>query len=283
MPRDQAIEGLRNLGPVSCKWLHAIGVQTRSDLVELGAVAAYKLLKALGYNATLNLVYAIEGALRGLDWNRLPAAVAARLKADAADAVKPRCAWAGSDPLYVRYHDEEWGVPVHDDRRLFEFLILEGAQAGLSWITVLRKREVYRAAFDAFDPKRVARYDGRRIERLLRNPGIVRNRLKIESAVTNARAFLAVQEEFGRFARYLWRFVGGRPIVNRWPSPARVPARTAVSDALSKDLQKRGFRFVGSTICYAYMQAVGLVNDHTTDCFRYRLGRRRRAHESRAA
>lgn len=273
MPGDETLEGLRNLGPVSRKWLAAIGVKTRSDLAALGPVAAYRLLKARGYNATLNLVCAIEGALRGVDGNRLPAAVAARLQAEARHAVKPRCAWAGSDPLYVRYHDEEWGVPVHDDRRLFEFLILEGAQAGLSWITILRKREAYRAAFDDFDPKRVARYDGRRIGRLLKNAGIVRNRLKIESTVTNARAFLAVQREFGRFDRYLWRFVGRRPVANRWSSMKQVPARTAESDALSKDLQKRGFRFVGSTICYAYMQAVGLVNDHTADCFLYRGGR----------
>jgi DNA-3-methyladenine glycosylase I len=189
---------------------------------------------------------------------------------------RARCAWAGNDALYIRYHDEEWGVPVHDDRRLFEFLILEGAQAGLSWITILRKRDAYRRAFDGFDPKRVARFDRRRIERLLRNPGIVRNRLKIESAVTNARAFLAVQEEFGRFDRYLWGFVGGRPKINRRRSSGQVPARTAVSDRLSKDLQKRGFRFVGSTICYAYMQAVGMVDDHTEDCFRrQRRGKRR--------
>lgn len=273
MSRDKTLEELRNLGPVSRKWLVAVGVKTRADLAELGPVAAYKLLKARGYNATVNLVYAVEGALRDVDWNRLPATVVARLKAQARSAVRPRCAWAGSDPLYVRYHDEEWGVPVHDDRRLFEFLILEGAQAGLSWITILRKREAYREAFDDFDPRRVARYDGRRIERLLKNPGIVRNRLKIESTVTNARAFLAVQREFGGFERYLWRFVGGRPTANRWSSPKQVPARTAESDALSNDLQKRGFRFVGSTICYAYMQAVGMVNDHTADCFLHRGGR----------
>lgn len=189
---------------------------------------------------------------------------------------RTRCAWAGSDPLYIRYHDEEWGVPVHDDRRLFEFLILEGAQAGLSWITILRKREAYRRAFAGFDPKRVARFDRGRIERLLRDSGIVRNRLKIGSAVTNARAFLAVQEEFGRFDRYLWGFVGGRPKINRRRSSRQVPARTVVSDRLSKDLRKRGFRFVGSTICYAYMQAVGMVDDHTEDCFRRRRRGKRR-------
>ena len=186
------------------------------------------------------------------------------------NSVRPRCAWAGNDPIYIRYHDREWGRPVHDDRRLFEFLVLEGAQAGLSWITILRKRDAYRAAFDSFSPERVASYDRRRIERLLRNPGIVRNRLKIESAVTNARAFIAVQEEFGRFDRYLWNFVDGRPKINHWRSPRQVPAHTPESDDLSRDLRRRGFRFVGSTICYAYMQAVGLVNDHTVNCFRYR-------------
>jgi DNA-3-methyladenine glycosylase I len=187
--------------------------------------------------------------------------------------VRKRCAWAGADPAYIRYHDEEWGVPVHDDRTLFEFLILEGAQAGLSWITILRKRAAYRTAFDNFNPKHVARYDRRRIARLLRDPGIVRNRLKIESAVTNARAFMEVQREFGCFADYLWRFVGGRPKVNRWRSAKQVPARTRESDTLSDDLRRRGFRFVGSTICYAYMQAVGLVNDHTPNCFLHRRPR----------
>jgi DNA-3-methyladenine glycosylase I len=193
-----------------------------------------------------------------------------RPKCQNSAATRPRCRWAGSDPDYIRYHDQEWGVPVHDDRRLFELLVLEGAQAGLSWITILRKRDAYRAAFDNFNPERVARYNRRRIERMLHNPGIVRNRLKIESAVTNARAFIAVQEEFGRFDRYLWRFVGGRPKINRWRSEKQVPARTKESDDLSDDLRRRGFRFVGSTICYAYMQAVGLVNDHTTNCFRHR-------------
>ncbi len=180
-----------------------------------------------------------------------------------------RCAWAGSDPLYVSYHDDEWGVPVHDDRLFYEFLLLEGAQAGLSWITILRKREAYREAFAGFDPERVARYGKREAARLLKNPGIVRNRLKIAAATRNACAFLAVQEEFGGFDRYVWRFVGGRPVQNRWKT-GQVPAKTAASDALSKDLQKRGFTFVGSTIMYAYMQAVGMVNDHTVDCFRHR-------------
>jgi DNA-3-methyladenine glycosylase I len=187
-----------------------------------------------------------------------------------------RCAWCGTDPLYVRYHDEEWGVPVHDDRTHFEFLILEGAQAGLSWITILRKRENYREAFLGFDPERVARFGKRDLARLLKNPGIVRNRLKIESAVRNARAFLAVQDEFASFDRYVWRFVGGRPIVNRWAEMKQVPASTPESDALSKDLKKRGFNFVGSTIIYAHMQAVGMVNDHVVGCFRYRQLARRR-------
>jgi len=180
-----------------------------------------------------------------------------------------RCAWANGD-LSVAYHDREWGVPVHDDRLLFEFLILEGAQAGLSWITILNKRENYRRAFDNFDARKVARYDARKVRKLLADEGIVRNQLKIRSAVQNAEAFLAVQKEFGAFDRYIWQFVGGRPIRNRWRSLKEVPAQTAESDAMSRDLVKRGFKFVGSTICYAFMQAVGMVNDHTTDCFRYR-------------
>lgn len=179
---------------------------------------------------------------------------------------KKRCAWAGEDPVYCAYHDEEWGVPVHDDQRLFEFLILEGAQAGLSWITVLRKRENYRKAFSGFDPIKVARFDQARRERLMQNEGIIRNRLKIESAVINAKAFLAVQKEFGSFDAYIWTFVGGKPIVNGWRSLKEVPASTAESDAMSKDLKKRGFKFVGTTICYAFMQACGLVNDHVLDC-----------------
>jgi DNA-3-methyladenine glycosylase I len=181
-------------------------------------------------------------------------------------ATNGRCPWAGSDPLYVRYHDEEWGVPSHDDRHLFEMLILEGAQAGLSWITILRKRAAYRRAFDRFDPRKVARYDARKRRALLADEGIVRNRLKIEGAVRNARAFLEVQKEFGSFDAYLWRFVDGRPRVNQPRTMKDVPPRTPDSDALSKDLKTRGFTFVGSTICYAYMQAVGLVNDHLSDC-----------------
>jgi DNA-3-methyladenine glycosylase I len=185
-----------------------------------------------------------------------------------------RCSWAKGE-LYEKYHDTEWGVPVHDDRLLFEFLILEGAQAGLSWSTILNKRENYRRAFDRFDARKVARYDAHKIRKLLADPGIVRNRLKVASAVTNARAFLAVQKEFGSFDAYLWRFVGGKPIQNRRTSLKKIPARTPESDAMSKDLIKRGFKFVGSTICYAFMQAVGMVNDHAVDCFRHeqlRLG-----------
>ncbi len=180
-----------------------------------------------------------------------------------------RCAWVSDDQLYRDYHDYEWGVPVHDDRLLFEFLTLEGAQAGLSWITVLRKRESYRAAFSGFDPAVVACFDEAKQAELLQNPGIIRNRLKVASTISNARAFLQMQEQFGSFDAYLWRFVEGRPIQNRWRSISEVPASTPVSDALSRDLKKRGFRFVGSTICYAMMQAVGMVNDHTVDCFRW--------------
>ncbi|MHA1957681.1 MAG: DNA-3-methyladenine glycosylase I [Candidatus Thorarchaeota archaeon] len=183
---------------------------------------------------------------------------------------KKRCDWVPLDnPLYVKYHDEEWGVPVHDDRMLFEFLLLEGFQAGLSWITILRKRENYRRAFDNFDAKKIEKYDEKRIEKLMQNSGIVRNRRKIESAVTNAKAFLEVQKEFESFNNYLWGFVDGKPIVNKWKSMKEIPANTELSDKISKDLKRRGFKFVGSTIVYAHMQATGMVNDHTVDCFRY--------------
>jgi len=186
------------------------------------------------------------------------------------------CAWAGHDPVMKHYHNKEWGTPVHDDRRLFEFLTLEGAQAGLSWSTILNKRENYRKAFAGFDPARVARFDSRRRGSLMKNAGIVRNRLKIESTVSNARAFLEVRKEFGSFDAYLWRFVDGKPIQNRRRSLREVPARSSESDTLSADLKKRGFRFVGSTIMYAFMQAVGMVNDHEISCYRYReLARRR--------
>ena len=184
---------------------------------------------------------------------------------------KTRCAWApATDALYLRYHDEEWGVPVHDDRQLFEFLILEGAQAGLSWRTVLHKRESYRAAFDKFDAEKIARYGEAKIAKLLNNEGIIRNKLKVRSAVLNAQAFLKVREEFGSFDAYQWRFVDGRPVINHLKSMKEIPAKTKISDAMSKDLLQRGFKFVGSTICYAHMQAVGMVNDHLVTCFRHK-------------
>ena len=183
--------------------------------------------------------------------------------------IKKRCGWCTMDPVYIKYHDKEWGRPVHDDCLLFEFLILEGAQAGLSWITVLKKRENYRQAFDTFDAAKIARYDDRKIKQLLNNEGIIRNRLKITSAISNAKAFLAVRKEFGTFDKYIWQFVNGKPVKNHFPHFKSLPPKTPVSDIMSKDLKKRGFNFVGSTICYAFMQAVGMVNDHTTDCFCY--------------
>lgn len=185
-----------------------------------------------------------------------------------------RCGWSITDPLMIEYHDNEWGVPLHDDRKHFEFIVLDGAQAGLSWQTVLRKREAYRKAFDNFDYRKVARYNEKKITELLNDPGIIRNRLKVSSAVKNARAFLAVREEFGTFDEYIWQFVGGSPVQNSWKSLKELPAKTPISDAMSKDMKKRGFNFVGSTICYAYMQAAGMVNDHTVDCFRHRELRR---------
>jgi DNA-3-methyladenine glycosylase I len=183
---------------------------------------------------------------------------------------KVRCAWSGSDPLYIAYHDEEWGVPSHDDRHLFEMLILEGAQAGLSWITILRRRETYRQAFDGFDPEVIARYGKKKIAALLEDPGIIRNRAKVDAAIANARATLALRDEGTSLDQFLWQFVNGRPLQNRWTSLTGVPAETAESKAMSKELKKRGFTFVGPTICYAFMQAVGMVNDHTTECFRHR-------------
>lgn len=210
--------------------------------------------------------YWARSALRGgpAARNLLPETMTASSR----DALS-RCPWCGTDPLYVDYHDREWGVPVHDDRVWFEFLVLEGAQAGLSWITILKKRENYRQAFDGFDVRKVARYTPAKIERLLQDPGIVRNRLKVESAVSNAKAFIAVQKEFGSFDAYMWQWVDGKPLVNRPRSPGDVPARTELSDRISKDMKKRGFRFVGSTIIYAHMQATGLVNDHLVDCHRH--------------
>jgi DNA-3-methyladenine glycosylase I len=185
-------------------------------------------------------------------------------------SMKTRCEWAGNDPLYVAYHDKEWGVPAHDDRTLFEMLILDGAQAGLSWLTILRKRENYREAYDHFDPGKVAEYDEHKVEELLANAGIVRNRRKVEASIRNAKAFLAIQEEFGSFDAYIWQLVGGQTQVNAWKNLAELPAKTPESEAMSKALVKRGFKFVGPTICYAFMQAAGMVNDHVVDCFRYR-------------
>lgn len=184
--------------------------------------------------------------------------------------MKTRCDWVTADPLYIAYHDEEWGVPVHDDRKLFEMLILEGAQAGLSWITILRRREAYQKAFDQFEPEIVAAYSDDKIEELMQNAGIIRNRLKIKATVENAKAFLRIQEEFGSFDSYIWKFTEGEPMLNHWPSREEVPTKTKESDAMSKDLKKRGFKFVGSTICYAYMEATGMVQDHTIGCFRYK-------------
>lgn len=183
--------------------------------------------------------------------------------------LKSRCAWAGSSELYQAYHDSEWGVTIHDERALFEFLVLEGAQAGLSWITILKKREAYRAAFDNFDSARVARYDERKIETLMQNSAIVRNRLKLQSAVINAQQFMVVQDEFGSFDQFIWRFVDGKPLQNNWGSIAEMPASSTTSEVMSKELKRRGFKFVGPTICYALMQATGMVNDHTIDCFRH--------------
>ncbi len=184
--------------------------------------------------------------------------------------MKKRCGWPGTDQLYIDYHDNEWGTPVHDDRKIFEFLLLESAQAGLSWITILRKRENYRQAFDGFDPEKIALYDSKKVEELLQNPGIIRNRKKIESAINNARRFLEVRKEFGSFDKYIWSFTGGCPIVNSWKELKELPAGSPESDKLSKDLKTRGFKFLGSTTCYAHMQATGMVNDHVTCCFRHK-------------
>lgn len=183
--------------------------------------------------------------------------------------MKSRCIWAGPDPLYIKYHDTEWGVPLHDDQKLFEFLILEGAQAGLSWITILKKRQNYAEAFDNFNPGKIAKYNSEKIRMLLSNKGIIRNRMKIEAAIQNARAFINVKKEFGSFDAYIWQFTGPMPVKNSWKTVEEIPSKTKESVAMSNDLKKRGFKFVGPIICYAFMQAVGMVNDHTADCFRY--------------
>jgi DNA-3-methyladenine glycosylase I len=182
---------------------------------------------------------------------------------------KPRCAWPANDKLMIAYHDHEWGVPVHDDRKIFEFMVLDAFQAGLSWSTILKKRENFRAAFDHFEPAKIARYDQNKIDELLQNAGIIRNKAKINATVKNAKAFLEIQKEFGTFDRYIWQFVGGKPIINKWKTLAEIPAKSAEAEAMSADLKKRGFSFVGPTICYAFMQAAGMVNDHETGCFRY--------------
>ena len=184
--------------------------------------------------------------------------------------MKTRCQWAGSNPIYVEYHDKEWGKPIFDDRLLFEFLILEGMQAGLSWSTILNKRDNFRRAFDNFEANKIARYDQTKIKELLENQGIIRNRLKIEATIKNARLFLEIQKEFGSFSHFIWKFVDHKPLINKWKSLSDIPAKTGLSDEMSKDLKKRGFKFIGSTICYAFMQAVGMVNDHTMNCFRYK-------------
>ncbi len=185
-----------------------------------------------------------------------------------------RCDWVTDDPLYIQYHDTEWGVPLHDDTKLFELLILEGAQAGLSWLTILKRRETYRIAYDGFDPVKIAQWNSQKIDQLLKDPGIIRNKLKIESAIINARAYLKVTDEFKSFDEFIWSFVGGRPIQNSWQKRGQIPAATPESERMSKELKRRGFKFVGSTICYAFMQAAGMVNDHVTDCFRYALVKR---------
>lgn len=189
---------------------------------------------------------------------------------------KIRCEWCGDNPLYVAYHDKEWGKPIYDDRLLFEFLILEGMQAGLSWYTILKKREAFRIAFDHFDPNKIAKYNQTKVNQLLKNAEIIRNKLKIQAAITNAKAFLAVKKEWGSFSDYLWHFVDGKPIQNTWKNKGELPAKTTISDQMSKDLKKRGFKFIGSTICYALMQAVGMVNDHMTSCFRYKKLQKKR-------
>lgn len=181
-----------------------------------------------------------------------------------------RCEWCGDDPLYVKYHDEEWGTPVHDDRQLFEMLNLEGAQAGLSWITVLRKRENYRRQFNNFNPDRIANYSNSKLEKILKDPGIIRNKLKVNAVVTNARAFLMLKDDYGSFSKFIWQFVDGEPIINTYSRLSDLPSKTEISEVMSKELKKKGFKFVGSTICYAFMQAVGMVNDHTTNCFRHK-------------
>jgi DNA-3-methyladenine glycosylase I len=287
---ERALAQLRNLGPKTARQLAAVGIETEAQLRRSGPVEAFRLLLHAGFRPSLNAACAMAGALLDLDWRALPEAERERIVLAVDDirrqarshaaGPRPRCDWCGSDARYVRYHDLEWGVPVHEDRVLFEFLILEGAQAGLSWSTILAKREGYRRAFAGFDAARIARLGERERARLLCDAGIVRNRAKIDATIGNARAWLALREAFGSADAYFWRYVEGSPVLGRWRSLAEVPASTPVSDALSKDLRARGFRFVGTTICYAFMQAVGMVNDHLLTCFRHPDFRPGSGHES---
>lgn len=263
------------LGPKSAKWLSSIGIDNRRDLDALGIVEVYALLKAQDLPVSLNLAYALEAIQRQCRSEQLSVKCKRELATAITHRLLPRCGWCQSDTAMRDYHDTEWGVPSHDDQHLYEMLILEGAQAGLSWRTILHKRAGYREAFAGFDPKRVAKFDHRREQLLMKNPEIVRNRLKIAATVTNARALLLVQKEFGTFDRFIWQFVNGKPHLNQWLDWREIPARTPESDAMSKDLKKRGFRFVGTTICYAFMQAVGMVNDHTKHCAFRRLSNKK--------
>ncbi len=273
------IDKLPNLGPKSAAWLAAVGIGDVAALRRLGVAEAIRRLLAGGIKPSLNLAYALHAGLDGRHWQDLQADERSALvlmmdglrrEAEARAAMaRERCQWCGDDPLYVGYHDREWGVPVHDERKLFEFIVLEGAQAGLSWITILRKREAYRRAFAGFDPAAVAAFGEADVEALMRDAGIVRNRAKIAATIGNARAFLELQTRHGSFDRFIWDFVDGRPRTNHWRTMAEVPATTAESDALGKALKAAGFKFVGSTICYAHMQATGMVNDHLVTCFRH--------------
>ncbi|MCB1916241.1 MAG: DNA-3-methyladenine glycosylase I [Rhodocyclaceae bacterium] len=268
---------LPNLGPRSAAWLADIGIRDLATLQRIGVAESLRRLLAAGHRPSLNLAYALTAGLEGRHWQSLDADERSALvlmmdglrRAHTSATDRGRCGWCGDDPRYVRYHDEEWGVPVHDERKLFEFLVLEGAQAGLSWITILRKREGYRRAFADFDPAAVAAFSEADAQALLADTGIVRNRAKIQATIGNARAFLELQARYGSFDRFVWDFVDGHPRVNHWRSLAEVPATTAESDALSKALKAAGFKFVGSTICYAHMQATGMVNDHLVSCFRH--------------
>jgi len=280
----------RNIGPTSREWLRAVGIETFEELERLGSAEAWRrAMERFPERVSVVLLYALEGALLGLPWNELPPEVVRRLDAVVgrpltngttsmrkegtltgpalADDGRTRCGWVGRDPLDIAYHDEEWGVPEKDDLALFERLLLEGFQAGLSWSTILKKREGFRRAFDGFDPKRIAAYGDADIARLLADPGIVRNRLKVAAAVTNARAFLAAMDEPGGFSGLVWSFAPP-PRAVRPATLAEIPATTPESDGMSKELKRRGFKFVGSTICYAFMQSAGLVDDHVAGCFR---------------